>query len=371
MSTSTKKLGLGMMRLPMAEEKVDFDTTCRMVDLFLEEGGLWFDTAWGYHDGKSEGIVRRSVVQRHPREAFLLATKLPVWLVKEPGDARPLFDQQLERTGAGYFDRYLLHALNADRAKAADELGLWDLLKTLKAEGLVRSIGFSFHDTADVLDEILTAHPETEFVQLQINYMDWEDEGIQSRRCWEVARAHKTPIVIMEPVKGGLLAALPESVSAPLRALRPDWSDARWALAYCLSMDGIDLVLSGMSNMDQLRDNLAGFSGFEPLSAAERKALDEALARLKAMPSIACTACEYCLPECPVSINIPGIFETATRVMRFGPQPNLLAHYEGLITAGSGRAADCISCRACEGNCPQHLEIASLMEECSALLDPR
>jgi predicted aldo/keto reductase-like oxidoreductase len=363
------KLGMGMMRLPQKEGQIDLDTTKQMADLFLEAGGVWFDSAWGYHNGKSEPAAREAVAERHPRESFLLATKLPVWLVKTPEDPERLMQEQLSRTGAGHFDRYMLHALGAGRLPALEELGVWDFLKSVKARGIAKSIGFSFHDTADVLEQILAKHPEVEFVQLQINYLDWEDENVQSRLCYETARAHGVDVIIMEPVKGGMLSQLPDEAAKPLRALHPDWSDARWALSFCLSLDGVSTILSGMSEPGHVLDNIETFKNFEPLSEKELAALGEAVAILHAMPSIACTACGYCVESCPQHIKIPDIFETATGVMRFGALPALTGHYEWLISNGSGRASDCIACQACEEHCPQHLAIASLMVDCAALLD--
>jgi predicted aldo/keto reductase-like oxidoreductase len=363
------KLGFGMMRLPLAGSAIDFDTAYKMVDLFFESGGAWIDTAWGYHNGESEPFVGRAIARRHPRQRFLLATKLPVWLVEKPEDAQRIFQTQLERTGVQWFDRYLLHALNQERLERLEVNGLWDFARSLKAQGLIKSYGFSFHDTADVLESILSDQPDVDFVQLQINYLDWEDPLIQSRKCYEVARAHKKPVVIMEPVKGGMLAALPEEAAAPLRALHPDWSDARWALNFCLDLEGVDLVLSGMSAMGQMTENLDTFAAFSPLGEAERAALREAARRLEAMPSIACTACGYCVEGCPQHINIPGIFDIATSAMRFGAQPVLVNRYEELIKNGSGRAGDCIACGACEESCPQRLEIIRLLGESAALLD--
>jgi len=363
------KLGMGMMRLPQKDGQIDLGTTKQMADLFLEAGGVWFDTAWGYHNGKSEPAVGEAVVARHPRESFRVATKLPVWLVRAPGHAERLMQEQLSRTGAGYFDRYMLHALGAARLSALEEFGVWEFLKSVKARGLAKSIGFSFHDTADVLEGILSAHPEAEFVQLQINYLDWEDERVQSRKCYETARAHGVDVIIMEPVKGGVLGALPEKAAAPLRALHPDWSDARWALRFCLSLDGVSTILSGMSAPGHVTDNIHTFQNFEPLTEKELAALGETVAILNSMPSIACTACGYCVESCPQHIKIPDVFETATGVMRFGALPALTGHYEWLLSEGSGRASDCISCQACEAHCPQHLAIASLMADCAALLD--
>jgi predicted aldo/keto reductase-like oxidoreductase len=363
------KLGMGMMRLPQVEGQIDLETTCRMVDEFLAAGGRWFDTAWGYHNGKSEPAVKSAVVDRHPRESFYLATKLPVWLVKSPEDPERLLQQQLSRTGVAYFDRYLLHALGEERLASLDENGVWDFLKSVKARGLAKSIGFSFHDTAEVLEKILSAHPEAEFVQLQVNYLDWEDDQVQARKCCEVARAHGVGIVVMEPVKGGMLGKLPEKAAAPLRALHPDWSESRWALSFCLSLEGVLTILSGMSAPEHVQDNLSTFQNYEPLGEAERAAIAETVAILNSMPSIPCTGCSYCVDNCPQHINIPGVFEAGTRTMRFGPVPAATGHYEWILSNGSGRASDCISCHACEANCPQHLEIASLMAHCAALLD--
>lgn len=363
------KLGMGMMRLPQSNGEIDLAVTKQMADQFLQAGGVWFDTAWGYHGGKSEPAVHDAVVARHPRESFKLATKLPVWLVKAPGDAERLLQEQLRRTGALWFDRYMLHALGDARLAKLDELGVWDFLKSVKQRGLAKSIGFSFHDTADVLEKILSAHPEAEFVQLQINYLDWEDERVQSRKCYEVARAHGVDIIVMEPVKGGVLGQLPAQASAPLRAMHPDWPDARWALAFCLSLDGVSTILSGMSEPGHVTGNIHTFQNFAPLGEAELAALKETVAILHAMPSIPCTACGYCVEGCPSHINIPAVFETATGVMRFGRQPALTGHYEWLLSEGSGRASDCVACQACEEHCPQHLSIASLMADCAKLLD--
>ncbi len=365
------KLGFGMMRLPVSGGEIDLDATCRMADRFIEAGGIWVDTAWVYHSEKSEPMVRASFTERHPREAFRLATKLPVWLVKNPEDPEKFLTEQLARNGLQSIDRYLLHALDAERLVSLDKNGVWESHKAFKARGLVKSIGFSFHDTADVLEKILAAHPETEFVQLQINYLDWENEKVQSRLCYEVARKYGVDIVVMEPIKGGMLGALPEEAQKPLRALHPDWSDARWALSFCLSLPGVVTVLSGMSNEEQMDDNINTFTNFEPLNEEERQALREAVAILNGMPSIPCTACGYCVDNCPQHINIPGVFETATGVMRFGPQPGLIGHYAWLQSNGSGRASDCVACQTCEGHCPQHLKISELMVDCATLLDAR
>ncbi len=357
------KLGFGMMRLPLAGSAIDFDTACKMVDLFFESGGAWIDTAWGYHNGESEPFVGRAIARRHPRQRFLLATKLPVWLVEKPEDAQRIFQTQLERTGVQWFDRYLLHALNQERLERLEVNGLWDFARSLKARGLIKSYGFSFHDTADVLESILSAHPDVDFVQLQINYLDWEDPLIQSRKCYEVARAHKKPVVVMEPVKGGVLAALPDEAAAPLRALHPDWSDARWALNFCLDLEGVDLVLSGMSDMGQMTENLthirrifAPWRGGKGRVAGGRPAAGgHAVDRLH-RPRLLCRG----LPPAhqhPRHLRYCHLRHALWRPAHAG-EP-----LRGTDQNRSGRA-DCIACGACEEKaCSQRLEIIRLLRK--------
>ena len=249
---SIPKLGFGLMRLPMIGEEVDIEQVKQMVDMFLEAGFTYFDTAYGYIDGKSEAAIKEALVDRYPREKYQLATKLPAWAGADADEAKAMFDTSLERTGAGYFDFYLLHNLGEHRSKAFDEFGIWDYLAEKKASGLIRNLGFSFHDKAHLLDEILTAHPEMDFVQLQINYADWENPTIESRLCYETARKHGKEVVIMEPVKGGNLAKLPESLEAIFKEINPDASISSWAIRYAASLEGIVTVLSGMSNLEQM-----------------------------------------------------------------------------------------------------------------------
>ncbi len=360
------KYGFGMMRLPMNGEEVDIEQTKKMVDVFIEKGFTYFDTAYPYVGGKSEVAVNEALVKRYPRESYQLATKLPVWEVKQASDLRRLFNIQLERTGAGYFDYYLLHALGKDRLSSLDEFDMWKFVTDLKEEGLVRHAGFSFHDTADVLDEILTKHPEMEFVQLQINYMDWEDDGVQARACYEVAHKHNKPIIIMEPVKGGRLAGMAPQAEALMKEAHPDWSIASWAMRYTASLEGIITVLSGVSNMEQMADNLNTMVNFQSLTTSDKAVLDKVDEVLKAVPTIPCTDCKYCVADCPQKINIPAIFDTYNDLQVYQSLDSLKGHYKW-VTQNGGKASDCIACGLCEGHCPQHIPIIDNMKEIAAI----
>ena len=366
-----KKLGFGLMRLPQVEPQaegekaaIDIEQTKQMVDLFLEAGFTYFDTAWAYEG--SEDAIRQALVERHPRESYQLAAKNAVWIncaSREEAEAR--FDESLARTGAGYFDFYLLHNLGEGRTHFFDDYDQWNFVQRKKAEGLIRHVGFSFHSTPEELDELLNAHPEVEFVQLQINYADWDYPAVQSRRCYGVARAHGKPVVIMEPVKGGMLANPPEQVRAVLEKAVPGRSPAAWAIRFAADLEGVVTVLSGMSNLDQMRDNIAAMRGFAGLSADERSALDEARRELAAIPLIPCTTCNYCAKVCPRDIGISGTFTGMNYLTLYGDKAAAL-HQEGWLVAGHGhkRANECIGCGACERACPQHIAIRDELARC-------
>ncbi len=362
------KLGFGLMRLPMAGGEIDLEQVKQMVDRFMAEGFTYFDTAYVYHGGKSEVAAREALVKRYPREAYQLATKLPVWMANKPEDLQPLFDTQLERTGAGYIDYYLLHALDRDRIEHLEKIGAWEFGRRLKERGLIRHLGFSFHDEAKYLNELLTSHPEAEFVQLQINYADWEDDKVQSRLCYEVARKHNKPVIIMEPLKGGALAAMGPEVQALLKAARPNASVASWALRFSASLDGIITVLSGMSNTEQMNDNLATMTQFQPLSAEDRAVIAQALDELKKVPTVPCTACRYCTDDCPQKINIPGVFDAYNNYLRYQNADGAKGNYRWAVGSG-GKASTCIACGACEGHCPQHIPIISRLVDAAKILE--
>jgi len=364
-----RKLGFGLMRLPMLGEDVDIEQMKTMVDMFLDAGFTYFDTAYGYIGGKSEMAVKTALVERYPREKFQLATKLPAWAgAKNAEEAKQMFYTSLERTGAGYFDFYLLHNLGNDRTKYFDDYGIWEFAQELKAKGLVKHVGFSMHDTAEALEKVLIAHPEAEFVQLQINYADWESESVQSRKCYEVARKYGKPVIIMEPVKGGYLSNLPESVSSVFKKADAEASLSSWAIRYAASLEGLVTVLSGMSNMEQMQDNLKTMADFQPLNESERKTVADAVDALNAIERIPCTRCNYCTKDCPQQINIPGVFAAMNDLKVYGNAEASKRSY-GWATNKGGKASDCIACGQCESACPQHINIIEQLKACAEQLE--
>ena len=308
----TKKLGFGMMRLPLTEPEnfsaIDIPQVEKMVDMFIDRGFTYFDTAYMYHNHLSECVVRDALVKRHARNSFTLASKLPTMMLSKEGDQERIFAEQLQKCGVDYFDYYLLHSLNKANYKNACRLGSFDFVAQLKKEGKIRHVGFSFHDTAELLDEILTAHPEVEFVQLQINYLDWDNESIQSRKCYETARRHGKPIVVMEPVKGGALARVPKEAQMLFENTRQGMSPASWAIRYAASLEGVMMVLSGMSSLEQLDENTSFMRDFRPLSQDEQRAIEQAVGIINRSIAIPCTACRYCVEGCPQHIAIPEYF---------------------------------------------------------------
>ena len=365
------KLGFGLMRLPMKEDAIDLEQTKEMVDKFMEAGFCYFDTAYGYNDGESEKAAKAALVDRYPREKFLLATKLPAWAgAKSKEEAEQMFYTSLERTGAGYFDFYLLHNLGEERTHFFDDYGIWDFLQERKKEGLIRHLGFSMHDKADVLDEILTAHPEMEFVQLQINYADWEDPSIESRKCYEVARKHGKPVIIMEPVKGGTLANPPKEVAEVLKESDPDASPSSWAIRFAASLDGVVTVLSGMSNVEQMEDNLSYMKDFVPLSEKEGEVVERAREIYNSFPKVPCTACAYCMKGCPKNIAIYRTFQAVNIYNMYNDLAAAKGKYQWNTSGqGRGKASECIKCGKCEQVCPQHIHIRDELEKAAEVLE--
>lgn len=353
-----KKLGFGLMRLPrLADETIDLEQVKKMVDLFLSKGFTYFDTAWAYPG--SEDAIRQALVERYPRDKFTLATKNAAWInCKTRDDAIAQFETSLKQTGAGYFDFYLLHNLGEGRTKFFDDFKMWDFVADKKREGLIKHVGFSFHSTPEELDAILTAHPEAEFVQLQINYADWENPAIQSRGCYEVARRHGKPIVIMEPIKGGMLANPPEVVADVFKAANPDASLASWAIRFAASLDGVIAVLSGMSTLEQMQDNVAYMENFKRLDDSERVTVDKARKVLSSLPIIPCTTCNYCAKVCPQNIGISGSFTAYNVFTLYRDEKFAAGQYRWLVAMhDKNNAGQCIKCGACERVCPQHIPI--------------
>lgn len=357
---SVKKLGFGCMRLPMIGDEVDIPQTSRMVDLFLEGGFNYFDTAHGYISGKSESAIKECLSSRYPREAYILCNKLSSPHFNREADLAPLFESQLEACGVDYFDVYLLHAMDKEKFEKYKRCRAYDFALDLKRRGLIRHLGMSFHDNAEVLDEILTEFTEIEVVQIQLNYVDWYDSAVDSKRVYEVCLKHRKPIIIMEPVKGGALANLDGEAKAIFSSLG-DMSDASYAIRYAAGKPGVFMVLSGMGNMDMMLDNTSYMKEFAPLDEREAAAVERVSAILRSQnkDTIPCTGCEYCTEVCPRGVKIPIAFASLNAKGNFGGF--IPSHYYQVRTADGGAASECIGCGRCEAVCPQHLEIRKLL----------
>ncbi len=367
-----KKLGFGLMRLPLKEnsQDIDFQQVCQMVDTFLERGFTYFDTAYMYHEGQSERLLREALVKRHPREAYTVATKLPTMFLKTEADQVRIFDEQLEKCGVDYFDYYLLHNLNVDNYQVATKLKSFDFVMNKKREGRIKKVGFSFHDRPELLEEILIAHPEVEFVQLQINYIDWENPSIASRRCYEIAQKYQKPVIVMEPIKGGTLADVPEEAKRIFKEYAPQRSIPSWAIRYAASLEGVSMVLSGMSNQEQLLDNTSYMQAFEPLTTKEQIIVEKVIEIIQGATAIPCTACRYCTDDCPKHIAIPTYFSLYNMQKLTNSTGSSLQHlYYYNYTHEYGKASDCIECKKCERLCPQHIEITNCLKDVAQMFE--
>lgn len=358
--------GFGCMRLPMRGDEVDHTEFSKMIDTFMASGLNYFDTARVYIDGKSETALRECLVKRYPRESFVLVDKLSPSLVKTNEDIRKVFAAQLESLGVDYIDVYLMHSQNRFHFERFKKIGAYEEAFKLKSEGKVKCVGLSFHDTADVLDGILTEYPEIEVVQLQVNYYDYEDSIVQSRLCLEVCKKHGKPVIVMEPVRGGMLASPPSEAKAVLDKLGGG-SYATWAIRFAASCDGVIMVLSGMGNMAMMEDNLSVMVDFKPITDAERKILFEAAATIRERNIIACTSCRYCVSGCPMNIEIPELFACLNEKRNGGSWQG--EYFYELKTKNGSPASACIECGACEESCPQKLEIRNLLKEVSREFD--
>lgn len=360
-----KKLGFGLMRLPTQSaqpEDIDHEQLCRMVDMFLAHGFTYFDTSYMYHEGASEDAIRKALVERYSRDRFLLADKLPTFMIDQPVQMEVIFEEQLKKGGVSYFDYYMLHCVWESRYDAQiKDCDMFGFARRLKEEGRIRHLGFSFHDSPEALDRILTEHPEVEFVQIALNYYDWDSEAIQSRRCYEFIRKHGKDVIVMQPVKGGMLTRVPESVRASMNEVYPGMSPASWALRFAAGLEGVLVVLSGMSNMAQMEENLSFMTDFQPLD--EQRAvpvLRQAVEALKQEKAVACTQCGKCDAICPHGISISDILATYNSIMRQeSPTFNAELNYYKRIQERRHGANLCDNCGKCSAVCPKHLDVAT------------
>lgn len=368
-----KKLGFGLMRLPLTDANdkgsIDIEALKEMVDTFMEQGFTYFDTAWMYCAFKSENAVKEALTDRYPRDRYTLTTKLHASYLKKKEDRDRIFEEQRQKTGVEYFDYYLLHAIDQELYSIYNEMDCFNWLIEKKKQGLVKHIGFSYHDSAEFLDQVLTEHPEMEFVQLQMNYLDWESAEVQSCKCYEVAIKHGKPVIVMEPVKGGTLADVPAEVRESFAAYHPDLSVPSWAIRFVASLDNVAMVLSGMSNMEQLMDNISYMKEFVPMNAEETELVHKAAEMIKDSIAIPCTGCSYCTEGCPMQIAIPDLFRVYNKSKR-GEITDVEANEEyRQLTESGGKARECLACGQCQVACPQHLEIINYLKDVAKCME--
>ena len=364
-----KKLGFGCMRLPLLENgEVDTALFCKMVDYFLDNGFNYFDTAHGYVSGKSEPALRECLTSRYPRDKYILTDKLSTHHFNSEEEIRPLFESELKACGVDYFDFYLMHAQDKNIFAKFKKCRAYETALQFKEEGKIKHFGISFHDRAEVLEQILTEYPQIEAVQIQFNYADYEDPSVESRKCYEVCEKHGKPVIVMEPVKGGSLAALPEEAQKIYDGLGSGMSNASYAIRFAAGFGNIMMVLSGMGNMEMMEDNVSYMKDFQPLSTEERNAVGKVTEIFRSQNLIPCTACRYCMEECPKGIHIPDLFSLLNAKKTFGNW-NTDYYYNNIHTAEGTKAKDCLKCGKCERICPQHLEIRKLLEDVSAEFD--
>ncbi|MBE6487201.1 MAG: Fe-S oxidoreductase [Methanosphaera stadtmanae] len=366
------KFAFGMMRLPQLDEndptKVDIEQVKEMTDAYIEAGGKYFDTAYPYHNGVSENVLKEAVVDRYPREDIIIATKLPIFSVDKPEDMEKFFNEQLEKCGVDYFDYYLIHNINEMTHHAVYDFDSFEFVRQKKREGKIKNIGFSFHDKPDALIEALEAFPDCDFVQLQINYLDWESSAVESRKCYEIATEYNKPVIVMEPVKGGALAKLPEDAEKIYKEYDETSENVSWALRFCNDLDNVFMILNGVSSLEQMKSSIEIFKNIKPLTDEEQELIAKVTDIVNDLTPIKCTECNYCIEHCPINIPISKYFSTYNTAhinkTQGGDPLNAIVAYLVLAEAEeNGAANECIECHQCEKYCPQHLEISQLLKD--------
>ncbi len=364
-----KNMGFGMMRLPLTDKddfkSVDQEQINKMVDTFMEAGFNYFDTAYPYHDGVSEVAFRKAVVERYPRDSFVVADKLPLFLITKYEELEPIFTEQLERTGLEYFDYYLLHNVSGFSEAGFVGVNSFEFALKKKEEGKIKHLGFSTHANAEYIENIIKQHPELEFIQLQINYLDWENEGVESRKCYEVAKKYDLPIIIMEPLKGGFLVDVPDEAAKMMEDFNGE-KPMSWALRYVASLDGVFMVLSGASTIEQMEENIKIMDDFKSITSEEKEIISDVVDIINSQITVSCTKCNYCVNSCPQHINIPKLFDLYNNQkiennVGFTAVGNAYVNYSKI--EGNGLASDCIACGLCVKECPQHINIPEVMKD--------
>lgn len=365
---SNSKLGFGLMRLPKDENgNIIQEKVNTMVDAFMKTGFTYFDTAYAYEG--SEKAMKEALVDRYSRNDYTIADKLPAWKLKSKDDVERIFNESLSLSGVDYFDFYLLHSIEKKHYPTYEKYHCFDFIKQMKQEGKIKYIGFSFHDTPEFLDQVLNEHPEVDFIQLQLNYLDWNNGVIQSKKNLEVARRHRKPVVVMKPIKGGTLASFSEDVEKIYKDYDSTKSIASWALRFIASQEGVMTILSGMSTIEQMNDNLSTMSNFTPLNNEEYQLIEKVTNAVLSKPTIPCTGCRYCTPGCPLQIQIPDLFTAYNSQILYGESSRYQTWYKDHTSNNHAKANQCIECGQCEGVCPQHLEIISLLKDVSKVFD--
>ncbi len=366
------KFGFGMMRLPQLDEndptKVDMEQVKQMVDIYIENGGKYFDTAYPYHNGVSELVLKEAVVERYPREDFTVATKLPIFSVEKPEDMEKFFNEQLEKCGVDYFDYYLIHNINEMTHHAVYDFDSFEFVRQKKAEGKIKKIGFSFHDKPEALIEALNAFPDCDFVQLQINYLDWNSSSIESQKCYEIAKEYNKPVIVMEPVKGGALANMPKEAEKLFKQYDDESENVSWALRFCNELENVFMILNGVSSLEQMKSSISIFKDIKPLNDEEHEVINKVTDIVNELTPIKCTECNYCIEHCPVNIPISKYFSIyntyhINKTQNGDPVNAAVSYLVISENDENGAANDCIECHACEKYCPQHLEISTLLKD--------